>query len=96
MDFAAYHLRILIDLDLLSKDAALLVLFLDELVPDLEGIDQSFVLAYYLGLVLLQGHHDSLVGNFVGLNSTQALLDGLLASLVRGFHRHFLRRGVRL
>lgn len=38
LNLAAHHLRIVVDFDLFGEDAALLVLFLDELITDLEGV----------------------------------------------------------
>ena len=68
LDFTTNHLGIVIDFYLFCKDSALLILFLDELVTDLDCIHQGLILTDNLRLVLLEGHHDSFMGYFAGFN----------------------------
>ena len=68
LDLAANHLRIIVDLNLFRENATLLVLLLNELVPNLDRIHQCLVLADNLWLVLLEGHHDGFVGHLASLN----------------------------
>ena len=65
LDFATNHLWIIVDFDLFRENAALLVFLLDELISNLDCIYQGLVLADDLWFVLLQGHHDRFMCNFV-------------------------------
>ena len=86
LDFTSHHLWVVVYFYLFRKDATPFVFFLNKLVTHLERVHVGLVLPDHLGLVLLQGQHDSLVSNFASLQFRQTLLDSLFARLVSRLH----------